>query len=352
MRELKKFLKKMGDSWLKPLIKTYLKIRNVFARQFNKLYKRMNNVNKEKSFEKWLNQEYEIYKGVAKETSKLEEENIGKIFEYLDNCIDLFNLYKHYQDDEITNSISAIFLYNSMRQLRWIIHEILSGSYFEAVRDLRFTFETIVWAHLLDELIDKKTREQLKVSVGAGMSLKYEILKLKDEIYDIGGYRKKKDKREIIIKQKVGWFIEQHALNFTKKEKENYKKLYFEILEQLGFSFSGTRLIAELPLDEQDKKKLKKIYSKLSKYIHPSHKIIEPFYEDDSSLIFNFEFNKKLFDECFIFCINVMDLFYTILYIHFEKLREIIKKKIVDFCKTKFNMEFPITEKLINKNIY
>ena len=43
-----------------------------------------------------------------------------------------------------------------------------------------------------------------------------------------------------------------------------------------------------------------------------------------------------------------MDLSYAVLYIHFERLREGIKEKIVAFCRTNFNMEFPITEKLIH----
>ncbi len=304
------------------------------------------------TFEDFWNHETEYFKETAKESFKKNKQGVEYFIEYLDNYIDLFGINKYYQKDEITNSISAMFLFYSFKQLRWVNHEILSGAYFEAIRDLRFAFETIVWAHFLDEWINEKTKEYLKVSIGAGISLKYEILKLRDEIYDVKGYRKKKNEREKIVKENVGKFIKKHAQDFTNEETWKYKELYFEILKNLGVGFTGKNgLIAKLPLEEEDEKKLDKLYSELSKYIHPSNRIIKPFYEDDIGLIFNFCYNKILFNSCMRFLVDVMDLFYAILYVHFEKLREVIKEKIVDFCKVNFNMEFPITEKLIRDDL-
>jgi hypothetical protein len=307
-------------------------------------------MDKEKmAFEGFWDREAEYFKEVAKESFEKNKLEVEDLIEYLNNCIDLFGINKHYQEDEITNSISAIFLFYSFKQLRWVIHEILSGAYFEAIRNLRFIFETVVWAHFLDEWIDGKTKECLKAGVGAEMSLKYEILELKDDIYDAKGYRKKKNERELIIKETVGKFIEKHAQDFTNEGKEKYKELYFETLKNLGIGFSGKNgLIAKLPLEEGDKEKLDKLYSELSKYTHPSHRILKPFYEVDPGLIFTFGFEQKLFNDCFKFLGKVMDLSYAVLYIHFERLREGIKEKIVAFCRTNFNMEFPITEKLIH----
>ena len=279
-----------------------------------------------KAFEDFWDHEVGYFKEIAKESLEKNKWNVENQIEYMNNCIDLFDINKYYQRDEITNSISALFLFYSFKELRWVIHEILSGAYFEAIRDLRFIFETVVWAHFLDEWIDEKTKEYLKAGVGAGISLKYEILELKDEIYDAKGYRKKKNEREIIIKDTVGKFIEKHAQDFTNEEKEKYKELYFKILKNLGIGFSGKKgLIAKLPLEEGDKEKLDKLYSELSKYIHPSHRILKPFYEVDPGLVFTFGFEQKLFDDCFKFLGKVMDLSYAILYIHFERLRGCLK---------------------------
>ncbi len=288
--------------------------------------------------------EAKIFNEVAELTQKECKEDYKKIACVLNNWVGLLNIVKKYSQDEVINSVSAVFLLNSGKQMRWIAHEILSGTYFEAIRDLRWVFETIIWSFNIDNWLDEEAKLIFGVNKGSEMSLKYETLALKDIVEDILRYTSFKD-REKIKKEK----IEEHIKYLSQEQKELYRKFYSNVLNKLLFcKFSGKNgLIWNLPFVTNE---LNELYGELSKYTHFSHKILQPIYEKANwDLVFNFSLDKELVTICTNFLIKVMDVFYSSLYLKFIEIRDEIKQNI-EYCKS-HGVLFPITEGAIKTPI-
>ena len=173
------------------------------------------------SNENFWNFEAKIFKEVAELTQRECKEDYKKIACVLDNWADLLNIVRKYSQDEIINSVSAVFLLSSGKQMRWIVHEILSGAYFEAIRDLRWVVETIILSFHIDKWLDEKAKLIFGVNKGSEMGLKYKTLALKDMVEDILRYTNFKDK-EKIKKEK----IEEHIKHLPEEQRELYKKFY------------------------------------------------------------------------------------------------------------------------------
>jgi len=289
------------------------------------------------SNENFWNFEAKIFKEVAELTQRECKEDYKKIACVLDNWADLLNIVRKYSQDEIINSVSAVFLLSSGKQMRWIVHEILSGAYFEAIRDLRWVVETIILSFHIDKWLDEKAKLIFGVNKGSEMGLKYKTLALKDMVEDILRYTNFKDK-EKIKKEK----IEEHIKHLPEEQRELYKKFYSNVLDKLLFcKFSGKKgLIQNLPFATNE---LNKLYGELSKYTHFSHKILQLIYERANwDLVFNFSLDKELVATCTDFLIEVMDVFYATLYLKFPRIRDEIKQNL-EYCKSN-GVLFPITE--------
>jgi len=219
--------------------------------------------------------EIKRFEEVRSETQRIQKENFEKICCILDNWVDLLNLVREYPQDELVNSVSALFLLNAGKQLRWVTYEILCGAYFEAIRDLRHVFEVIVWAYHIDMWLDEEAKIVFGVNKGADMGLKYETLVLIDQI---GELRRATSRKRRAIKNEQ---IEELIKNLPDEEKETYRRFYSNVVDKLvNCKFSGKRgLLKELPF-ENHRERLNVLYSELSKYTHLSHRIIELSYTE------------------------------------------------------------------------
>ena len=67
--------------------------------------------------------------------------------------------------DEWHHNLSGILFVYIWRGYGWIVYEILSGHYLEAIRDMRYLFEGAFLSIHLDDLIDRKTLEKFGLLV-------------------------------------------------------------------------------------------------------------------------------------------------------------------------------------------
>ncbi len=124
------------------------------------------------------------------------------------------------------------------------------------------------------------------------------------------------------------------AYYIDKEHPESKMECKLEIIKEIDKFIFGSKLINSTDLE--NKNKLKKLYSELSKYIHSSYESLKsPIKEGkvDTSIIFTY--NKELFGECYIFTNRVMDMVMFIL-MSFEKrmIKKIQKDKLmVEFLK-------------------
>ena len=113
----------------------------------------------------------ELYDGVVKESYLRSKRETRVLFEILNSWIDAADLFKEYGLERIIHSISSVFFIYLWRLGNWIAYEILTGHYFEALRDVRFLFEGSILALYYGYLIDRKIYE--KRGSFAALSLKF-----------------------------------------------------------------------------------------------------------------------------------------------------------------------------------
>jgi mannose-6-phosphate isomerase-like protein (cupin superfamily) len=87
-----------------------------------------------------------------KETCTKYPHETDMLFEFVDNWPDLIKVSKE-KNLEATSSLSGTILISSWRLTNWITFDILSGKYFEALRNLRFVFEGSVYAMIVGRAI-------------------------------------------------------------------------------------------------------------------------------------------------------------------------------------------------------
>lgn len=113
----------------------------------------------------------ELVDEVVEESFKKEKELATSLLELLNNWIDLSDLLKLYKDEWFHTLSGSLFVY-LWRSYGWIIYEILSGHYFEALKDLRFLFEGAILSLHFEYFIDKKIYEKCKRYGRLGLRLK------------------------------------------------------------------------------------------------------------------------------------------------------------------------------------
>lgn len=204
--------------------------------------------------------------------------------------------------DKWHHNLSGILFEYIWRSYGWIIYEILSGHYLEALRDMRFLFEGAFLSIHLDYFIDKKIFENFR-ALGA-IGLKGEIWKLKEDLRSQGSklLSNKPEERERAmrsIRKKVQNYFER--LNVSDEKRKEYEKLFTEILSQPELYWSIPQIIKEFcrsfNTDETWINRLKAIWSELSYYTHFSPKFVEIILKEPGFLFVN-DFDKELFKKC------------------------------------------------------
>ena len=121
----------------------------------------------------------EIYEDVANETYVKSEKEVSGLFELLSSWIDV-DLFKKYKLKEMAHSVQGVLFSYFWREASWIIYEIITGHYLEALRDLRFLFEGSLLALHYDCLIDNRLYE--KWGYLGRFDLKAEIVELAEKL--------------------------------------------------------------------------------------------------------------------------------------------------------------------------
>jgi hypothetical protein len=287
-----------------------------------------------------------IYNDIMEETAKHKIDEIDITIEHFNNWLEMILDQKQYTDEEKTNSVSAMFLFELGEELQCIIFDLLSGAYLKVLRTLRFIFESVVRAYFLDEWLDKEVIERGMAEQGASIELKLEILSLLDKIRDESREKTFMGGNSQSISNEV---IDEFFSSCPQTEDNiQLKILYEEIISKYKSEFArfGGRngLISQLPkniFNKSDKNNLNNLYGHLSKYSHLSNYVLDSFL-DDPSQIFTPWFNDKLFEKCVQLLTSVMDIFITIILLHFEKLEvtEWLSHSVQD-------LRMPLSQKII-----
>jgi len=287
----------------------------------------------------------ELVDEVVEESFKKEKELATSLLELLNNWIDLSDLLKLYKDEWFHTLSGSLFVY-LWRSYGWIIYEILSGHYFEALKDLRFLFEGAILSLHFEYFIDKKIYEKCKRYGEIG--LKVEILELVEDFRRICFSTKdlSKEKYQKSIKKKVRKMIESSSLRA--KEKEEYIELYSEILSQPELYWGVGKIIKEFRKEfNLEVGILEKAWSELSGFTHFSSKFLDTILRKPTILWVN-DFDEELFKKCVDLQFLTFDLLCTVLAIHFPEIREKIKK-ILDWWKRNADREFKLIEGVLRE---
>lgn len=162
--------------------------------------------------------------------------------------------------DEIFDSFIVFRIAELHNLIAWIWKCVLCGAYHQAIRELRYVFDSMLQAFYLDDKYPDANKSHKLVT-----------------------------------------------------------------LKKIDSTLFGRRLIDRIPLEPN--KKLKKMYSDLSKYVHPTHKELSPIFK--KGLFFErilFMFQQDFFNECQKLTNRTLDAVYYIILNRFPDARTEIKK--------------------------
>jgi hypothetical protein len=255
------------------------------------------------SFISW---ECKIFKEIEKETLAKNREKADILIEHLDNWIDTIRpIIKN--NPELNRSLIGIRFSETFTDMQLTVFSIFSGCYFQAVRNLRFTFESMIHAFYLES--------------------KYE------EIYpDLF--------LELIVQT-------DDEVDFQKRLEKRLRNEYPQRLDKFRdiTGFSAT-IIDKLPFLPDEKDRLKITYHKLSSMVHPAPEQIKKIIENPD-LIFTFSYNEKFFNECVELTDEVMDAAFAIVLYRFPDVKQNIKTKENALLYDSL-VRLPITNRLLN----
>ena len=216
---------------------------------------------------------WELHYEVIRESYLKSRKETRVLFEILNNWIDATALFKEYELRNIVRSVSGVIFIYLWRAGNWILYEILTGHYFEAIRDIRFLFEGSLLALHYDYFIDKKVYNKLKAL--PTFDLKAEIVELIEALREkVRGLKGKRGKispedLESLVRRHVEMFIAKAEL--ANEEREKYIELYCEVLAQPELYWSIPKIIDEYMKAWNLRKYgkiLKSVWSRLSAYTH------------------------------------------------------------------------------------
>ena len=297
-----------------------------------------------------LERYYELYgsmlREVREETCRKFPKETEMLVEFIDNWIELLPRSEQLSHEAI-NSLSGVLLFYLWKLSNWITYEILSGKYFEAIRNLRFLFEGSIYAVVIEDAIERKVYE--KWGTLSRISLKTEIFKLWDECKQ----KHVKAGKSIDI-NKVGKivasFINKHA-DLPEHEKKEYLEVYTQILSDERLYLPVSKMIDEalklLGLNETFGDKLREVWRELSSHLHFSYAFLEIILESLELLSLEV-INPELFKKSVNLYFATLDLYYATLAWRFPTLREAIKG-VVKWWKENFGKTFSLTEAFLRQ---
>jgi len=288
----------------------------------------------------------EIYEDVANETYMKSKKEASSLFNVLSSWIDV-DLFKKYKLEEIAHSVQGVLFSYFWRAASWIIYEIVTGHYFEALRDLRFLFEASLLALQYDRLIDNRLYE--KWGYLGRFELKAEIVELAEKLRNKVKSLKSTSPEELkhVIEDEVGAFVSESSID--QQEKEWYIKAYSDILSQPMFYWSIYKIISQFVRKwnlEEYESDLKRAWSVLSLYTHFSRKFFEWVLESGPHELFIEHYNEHLFRTCYSIFITTIDVFFSTLLVRYPKLQNSLREIIRDL-EIKLNVELKITKRIL-----
>ena len=298
------------------------------------------------SFEDYLKTYSVLAELTRKETFAKHPYESDMLFEFVDNWPDFARLLNQ-RLAEISNSLSGIILVNSWRLTNWISFDILSGKYFEAIRNLRFIFEGSVYAVVVEEAIEDRVFERWETL--SKLDLKAEIFELWEECRRRRVYEKGKVDGEK-VKHIVTDYVTTRIDASRKEREQEYIGIYTAILcdERLYLSIDNMlrKCAGFLRLDDSDVAKLQKLWHEVSRYQHFSYPYLKAVI-DDPELVLVEKLNDDLLKHSLSFYFDTLDFFYAVLAWRFEYLRREITK-MCEWWRTNFNRTFALTEKTLH----
>lgn len=290
-------------------------------------------------------EEYDANKlEVRKKTFEKYQAEARMLCGFIDNWFKL--IPKENWFSEAADSLPGIMLLNSWKLANTVTCEILSGEYFEAIRNLRFIFEGIVQAVFIENVVANLPHEEQQDL--APLPAKVRMFQLWEECKRKKGNTEnpETDKIEGTVLQYMSKHTELHKVDETARMTNTLAKLLSD--ERLYVSTTKmVELCAEtLHLDSYDVQTLKKLWRDLSSYQHFSHTYLETIIMRPH-LCFWEKLDDNLFRQSFNFYFNVMDYFYATLTWRFEDLRTRIRE-ICESLKNGYAKEFRLTSKVLN----
>lgn len=305
---------------------------------------------KEQPFENLLNEYQKFLANCTKESYSAATPQAEIFFEILDNWIDLTDILKIYRE-ELPHTVSGLIYAHSWRYVGWIIYEVLTQHYFEAIRDMRFLFEGSLLSLHYEYFIDKKVFE--KWSGYGKIGLKAEVIELKEDLENkrVGrmlASRKVKDKERAskLIKERLENLINRSGL--SEKEKKEYFELYYEILSQSELYWNIPTIIRKFTKEwklNKYKESLIFTWKELCEYTHFSRRFLDTIIEKPEMLWVE-QFDKDLLNKCCNLCFTTMDLSYSVLVIHFPKIKEKIEE-ILRWWDDNMEKSFDLTKEVL-----
>lgn len=299
--------------------------------------------------EKYYEEAYgELLREVREETCRRFPEETRMLVEFVDNWIELIPRESQLLP-EVFNSISGVLLFYLWRLSNWVTYEILSGRYFEAIRNLRFLFEGSIYAVVIEDVIEKRVYE--KWSVKASMSLKEEIFELLVECKR----KRVREKRHVNVdkvRKIVTSFIEEHA-DLPEQEKTEYLEVYTEILSDERLYLPVYKMIDEalklLGLNQEFSVRFQKVWRELSTYLHFSHAFLNVIVKKPEMLSLEV-LDPELLRKSLNLYLDTLDLYYTVLAWKFPELRENVRR-VVEWWRDNFSKTFTLTEEFLSLNV-
>jgi hypothetical protein len=283
---------------------------------------------------------------VRKRTSEKYQNETRMLCAFIDNWFKLIPRGELFS--EAVDSLPGIMLINSWKLANTVTCEILSGEYFEATRNLRFIFEGIIHALLIQNTIQSLPHEDQEIITP--LPAKVHILKVWEEIKN---KRNRTENPETRVEGVVLQYINEHTELHKVDEVARMTNTLTKLLSDERIYRTTTKMLEAcgetLQLGRYDVQTLKKLWRDLSAYQHFSHTYIETIIRRPD-LCFWEKLDDKLFQQTFDFYFSVMDYFYATLAWQFKELRDKIKE-ICENSRYRSPKEFKLTTKILNNQL-
>ena len=248
-----------------------------------------------------------IFQKIESETLTKNRGNADLLIEHLNNWTDtILPIIKN--NPELYRSLIGVRFSETYTDMRLTVFSLFSGCYFQAVRNLRFTFESMIHAYYLEYEYEK-----------VFPTLFLELIDQPDDSVD---FQKRLEERLRI----------------------EYPLRKGQLRDITGFSVT---IIDNLPFSPDEKEELKATYRKLSRLVHPAPGQIKKVIENPD-LIFTFFYNDKFFNECIELTDEVMDSTFAVVLLRFPEVKDNIKTKENALLYDSL-IRLPITNRLLNE---